>query len=260
MSKAGGLEKAKRVLIVTSSVAAIAAVSYGLFSASRSPLFTLKVVEVADQPENAPVDAKTIADLAALPVGKVNLFELELESIEKRILVNPWIREVHLQKRFPQTLTIAVTFRDPQAVIQPKKGNLSYVDIDGRIFGEVNLAYRADLPLLSGFDQDSSKEIADALQIIRIWEEAQTGSVSQISSISYENERGYRVLVTYPLLKKRETARSTVELGQDLDTEIDNQLTRLSHVFRYLSTNDIAARQIWADTGKKIVVKIPRRS
>ena len=47
----------------------------------RSPMFILQVVEVADQPESAPVDAQTISDLAALPVGRINLFDLDLKPV-----------------------------------------------------------------------------------------------------------------------------------------------------------------------------------
>ena len=79
-------------------------------------MFLLQVIELSDLPEAAPVDAQAITQLAALPVGQVNLFDLDLKPVEERILSHPWIREVRLEKHFPQTLSISVVFREPQAL------------------------------------------------------------------------------------------------------------------------------------------------
>ena len=96
-----------------------------------------------------PVDAQTITDLAAVPVGQSNLFDLDLSRVEKRILSNEWVREVRLQKRFPQTLSISTIFKEPEAMFQLETGALSYVDQDGRVFGKVILSGPKNLALIS---------------------------------------------------------------------------------------------------------------
>jgi cell division septal protein FtsQ len=251
--------KFRTAAVIFFSAGAIASAGFGVYKAMRSPLFTVRVVEVADQPENAPVDAHTISILAAVPVGTTNLFELPLAPIERRILANSWIREVKLQKRFPQTLAISVVFREPQALLQTTQGALAYVDSDGKVFGDVTLMVQPDLPILSGFSAQPQTRVVEALKLLAVWSASKVGAVTQISNLSYDPERGFRALVTYPVFPKGR-GRTLVELGQEIDAELDASLARLEHVFRYLATNGIAARQIWADTGKKIVVKIARRS
>lgn len=249
----------RSILTVLFSAAALLMVGVGGYFAFRSPLFLIRIVEIADQPENAPVDAQTISKLANIPLGKKSLFELDLKEVEKRILTHTWIREVHLQKRFPQTLTISVDYREPQALIQLDNGQMGYVDSNGKVFGQVNLMVQPDLPILSGFNKAQAARIPDALKVIEAWKRAQLGSVSEISSLFWDDERGFRALVVYPMSKQAK-GRAWVELGWEAHQDFDVQLTRLGSVFRYLGEHGLAARQIWADTGKKIVVKFARGS
>lgn len=240
--------------------------AYGIRSAIHSPLFLVQVVEVAELTDGAPLDARTITDLARVPLGKVNLFELDLADVEKRILANPWIREVRLTKRFPQTLAVAVTFREPHALFQTSRGDLAYVDSDGQVFGRVNLLTQADLPILTGFSpkgrrpsaqsvQESRQRIADALRLIDGWERSPVDSVCRISSLSWDAERGYHAIVYYPLAQSGTRARAAVDFGRAIDLSPENQFRRLYSVFRYLNGHSIAATEIWADSGKKIVVR-----
>lgn len=243
-----------KTLALLFSVASLLCIAIGVGFAIRSPLFLVQVVEIGEQTENSPVDAQTISDLAAVPVGKVNLFDLDLNAVEKRILGHPWIRRVNLQKRFPQTLSISVVFRDPHALLQGKSGNLSYVDTDGKIFGRVNVLARSNLPMLTGISEQDEPKIRQALQLIDAWDRLGMGSLAQLSSLSWEQERGFHAWVSYPTQESR--ARAVVDLGQDPDlASLNVQLRRLGSVLRYLSQHSVPAHQIWADSGKKIVVR-----
>ena len=251
----------RKLLVLLLSCAALGAVAWGIQRTLHSPLFIVQVVEVTDQPEHAPVDAQTITELAAVPVGKINLFELDLKKIEERILNDPrgaWIREVYLQKRFPQTLAISVAYREPRALIQGAHGSLAYVDREGKIFGKLTLAYQPDLPLLTGFLNDDQYRVLDAIHFLEFWNKSPASQTSEISSLAWDDERGFRAVVTYPVAGKR--GRTVVDLGQEPEAELEQQLQRLSRVLVYLGRNSVAARQIWADAGKKIVVKTARGS
>jgi len=252
----------KRALVICFTTAVMLGSAISLYIAVHSSLFLVQVVEVADQPENAPVDAQTITQLAAVPTGEANLFELDLKEVENRILANQWIREVRLQKRFPQTLSVAVIFREPKALFQGPDGVLSYIDFDGKPFGRLNLQFISDLPLLSGFStdlQDQSK-IKNALQILNSWEESSLNSVAELSTLSWDSQYGYRALISYSLGKSQSHVRVTVDLGQEVDADSASQLQRLSRVIHYLSLHSMNVRQIFADVGKKIVVKTSRGS
>jgi hypothetical protein len=255
-----GTARWKTWLVGATSVAALGGAGWGVREAMRSPMFTLEVVELANLPDNAPVDEQAITQLAALPVGKVNLFDLDLKPVEERILSHPWIREVRLEKHFPQTLSISVTLREPQAFVQSESGALSYVDVDGRVFGQVNLAVQPDLPIIAS---SGTGHIPQALALIHEWDETELSKSAQLSLLQWDAERGFRALVSYPLGGAEGAARGRtfIDLGQDFDAPgVKAQIERLSQVFGYLTANRVVTRQIWADAGKKIVVKTARGS
>ena len=244
-----------RALVLVLSFASIAAAAFGVYCAVHSPLFLVKVVEVSGT-ESAGLDAplaQAVTDLAAVPVGKASLFDLDLGQIESRVLTNPWIRSVRVKKSFPQTLAIEVDLKTPQAIFQGASGGLSYVDSDGKPFGKVNLANLRDLPLLTGFDREPHTRVVQALKLLDDWDKSKASQSARLTSLSWEPERGFRGLVTYGLKTGR--ARAMVDFGQEVDADPIPQLKRLSDVLHYLSENSIPARQIWADSGKKIVVK-----
>ncbi len=263
-SRSPGPGKWRRLLVPCFSLLAIAGIAWGVRAALRSPLFLVQVVEinpvgtpdVGDAP--LPVDDQALTELAAIPVGQVNLFALDLKGVENRLLANPWIREVTIQKRFPQTVSIGVTFRSPKALLQGENGLLAYVDQDGRVFGKANLLIYPDLPVLSGFGQDSlsrSQRLQEALAVVTHW----PARSAELSALSWDDERGLRALASYS-----PSGKTMVDLGADVAAGDVNFLTehfeRLSRVFEYLRKNSISARQIWADAGKKIVVKTTRGS
>lgn len=244
----------KRNGIVLLSCASLVSIAVGVSLAVRSPLFLVQVVEIGDRPESAPVSAQEISDLAAIPLGKVNLFDLNLNAVEKRVLTHPWIRRVNLVKRFPQTLSINVVFRDPQALLQHREGDLSYIDADGVVFGRVNVLARSNLPLISGIQQEDTEHLRQALRLLDTWEKSELKGISRVSSLSWEKERGFRAWVVYPMQESR--SRTQIHLGVDTSSsEVDSQFHRLGSVIQYLSQHSIAANQIWADSGKKIVVR-----
>ena len=258
----------KPQLVVIASASLIMTAAFGIRSALHSSLFLVRVVEVADQPDAAPVDAHTITALAAVPVGQINLFDLNLEKIEQRILANSWIREVQLNKRFPQTLSISVKFREPEALLETEHGHLLYIDKEGQTFGPVRLLAQSDLSLVSGVSSKYPAGISDALKILREWEKTHPvlnpsgNGNSQIDTLSWDSERGFRALMTYPVNVNsvQGRARVMVNLGREVDGDLAVRLNRLGQVLNYLGTTDLAVRQIFAELGKKVVVKTARRS
>jgi hypothetical protein len=254
----------RKVLVYLISLLALIGASWGVRTAMRSPMFLIQVVEVADLPEATPVEASAITQLADIHVGRVNLFDLDLKPVERRILMHPWIREVRLEKHFPQTLSISVVFREPQALMQSESGALSYVDVDGRVFGQVDLRVHPDLPVISASTAVSTARVLEALRLIQVWEKSDLSKAARLSQLQWDGERGFRALVSYPLPSPAAHAargRTFVDLGQDLDAEAaKSQFERLSQVFEYLTTHRVTARQVWADAGKKIVVKTARGS
>jgi hypothetical protein len=253
----------KKYTIVFSSLMALGAVLLGVYQGMQSKLFIVQTIEIESSMEHPPVDDKAILRLASVPIGKANLFQIDLKAIERRLLAQEWIRDVRLEKRLPRTLVISVSFREPRAVFQTQKGGLLYVDQDGKIFGGVSLLRAADLPILTGFQVQAQEKIKEGLELIRIWESSPVSRSAFISSVIWEQERGYRVLATYAMnasevgqkTNSKFSARTMIDLGHEVDANLEGKLLRLVTVFEYLSGSSIAVRQIWADAGRKIVVK-----
>lgn len=265
--------------VVFFSLLTLAATIFMVNAAIHSSLFLVQVVEIETDPgpgldvasETAedPINAETISDLAAVPIGRANLFSLDLSQVEARILANEWVRAVTLQKRFPQTLSISVSFRKPLALVQNGDGSLSYLDQDARPFGRVNLSYQPDLPILvsSAWGREpGAPDLAQALELLERWNSSTVAHFAQISSLGWEPERGFHATAVYRLKTYRPGSRgpalgrTLVELGNQSQGSDGAPLERLAEVFRYLHESSVPVRQIWADAGKKIVVKTARGS
>ncbi len=251
------MRRTKPWLTLILSGATAVAVIAGLYAALHSPLFMVRVVEVVDQPEDAPLDAREISSLAAVPLGEVSLFDVNLRSIEKRLTGNSWVRNVILTKRFPQTLSIQVVYRNPVGLLQGARGGLQYIDEDGSLFGPVSLRARPDLPLLSGVPAEPTDvTFQNVLAVLKTWSKYQWSVANQVSQLSFDPEEGYQLWLTFA-----PSQRVVVTLGQDFDgIQQPDHLARIDAVLRYVSTKAIAIRQIYADANKKIVVRTVRGS
>jgi hypothetical protein len=250
-------------LVTALSLGTVGASAMGVRAAIHSPLFLVRVVEVGDLSEGAPVDAQSLSALAAIPLGSASLFELDLAAVEARLMRHPWVKAVHLEKRFPQTVSVSVEFREPRALAQLDGGSLAYLDSEGKAFARVDTALARDLPVLEGFGpslrRSDRSRILHALQLLDLWSKSGLEQQALLSSLTFEEDRGYRALITYTL-KGGQKRRVKVDLGHEIDADADAQFGRLRQVLRYLADNGIPARQILTDTGKKIVVKITRGS
>ena len=145
-----------------------------------------------------------ISNLAAVPIGRANLFSLDLAQVEARILANEWVRAVTLQKRFPQTLAISVEYRKPLALVQSADGSLAYLDRDAKPFGKVNLQYQPDLPIFVGsWTQHTHTlgvpDLAQGLTLLDRWNGSPVGHFAQLSSLAWEPERGFHAIAVYRL-------------------------------------------------------------
>ncbi|MEK6706854.1 MAG: FtsQ-type POTRA domain-containing protein [Bdellovibrionota bacterium] len=256
----------KKVIIIIFCFVAISTGAWAVYSVFNSPLFSLQVLEVAELPPDAPMDSRAITDLAALPLGAVSLFKVDLKMIEQRMLENSWIQQVRLEKKFPQTLSMSVEFRQPVAFFQTGSGDVSYVDIDGKIFGRLRLNSYTDLPFISGIVVDDKEKIKTALEILHGLEK-NLDKMSRISNVVWDGQLGFRALVIYPFYGAKGKSsdqvlfgRAFVELGPENFVFKDAQFKKITAVISYLSTHRISAQRIWADAEKKIVVKTARSS
>jgi hypothetical protein len=257
------MERAKKILIIFFSVCSIAGVGMGVERAMHSKLFMLQSIEIntIGLSEDPPLSEQDILHLMNIPVGKISLFDLNLATIENKLLANDLIRSVKLQKKTPHQFLVSVHFREPQAIIQVAKGQFALVDEDGEVFGNVDMLRAPDMPILQGFHIKNVEKIKEAVRLLKFWEHSPVHKNSLISSVYWESEKGFRILASYSLKSNAHMrVRTMIDMGQEVDAGLEGKLVRLSNVVGYLSSKSIPARQIWADAGKKVVVKTVRGS
>jgi len=220
-------------------------------------------VEVLETVKAPPVSTFEIERLANIPLNQINLFDLSLEEIEKRLLSNSWIKNTQLQKKFPQTITISVEYRNPIALFQHSNGSLWYIDKEGLIFREIERKFALDLPIFSGFIRKShSTEIKKALNLYQNWKVIfSKNNDVEFLSLDWSSKEGFRALISYRAPGSPLYMRSEIKFG--INMKSDTQMARLRElqkVLSYLSKKHIAAHQVLLEEGKKIVVKTARSS
>jgi len=96
---------------------------------------------------NAIVPGAEILRLAAIP-RHARLFAVDLAAVQKRILQNPFVRSVSVNRQGPEGITITVAERRPVALLAASQ--LLSVDEEGTVLPAVKSDQLFDLPVLTG--------------------------------------------------------------------------------------------------------------
>ncbi len=135
------------------SIAAIALAGYQAYRwAHRTPQFGLQILTFQGLRRAQQADLLRLAGVSA---GQ-NLLGLDSQAIERAIAAHPWVDQVRVTRRFPDSLSIAVKEHQPAALVA--LGDLYLVDSDGRPFKKIESEDPADLPLLTGLGREQFVE------------------------------------------------------------------------------------------------------
>ena len=94
---------------------------------------------------------------------KTSLVTLDLDKIKNKLLKKGWIAEVHLKKKMPDTLLVAIKERKPEVIWQ-SDGQLWLADNEGnKITQDISKIY-LDLPYVLG--ENSQSDITELYSII----------------------------------------------------------------------------------------------
>jgi cell division protein FtsQ len=127
--------------------------------ALTSPRFAIRTVDLVGAKRTTREQLKTDSGVA---VG-LNIFALDTDSAERKLLENPWISEVKMTRRLPSTLRVEVSEREAAAVVALGE-RLYLVTPEGVPFKEVSAGDPYDMPLISGaspenLQRDRKREI-----------------------------------------------------------------------------------------------------
>ena len=252
-------KKRKNALHVLAAVLVMIALAVGMESAMHSSLFKLKNISIEAMSDGYPLSREQVIEMAKVSLGKQNLFDLNLKPIETRLLKSPWVKGVVIGKEFPDTVSLKIVERAPIALVNGSKGKVVYLESDGTLFEDQSIIYSKDLPILQGFPIQDRETMLKVRELLFNWFQESHFPGVRISSLSFDEKLGLKAVIAYPL-KNGQLMRPVIELGLNLDEALTTAQAPFKKVLEYLSSKSLSASKIWLGDGKKIVVKLARRS
>lgn len=155
-----------------------------------SSLFEIKNVNIS---RGEMINTEEVYNLSGYRPG-INIFSINMKRASKRIMTNPWIKEVRIRRILPDTVEISFSERIPRAIVS--LDHLYYVDSEGNVFKKVEAGEPVNLPVITGLNReeiltengDGKKNILLALELLNVIENS--GIEQDISEINIDKIYG----------------------------------------------------------------------
>ena len=171
---------AQRLLVILRNMALGASVLAGGLWAYRhtqsDERFAVRAVEV----EGAVHTPRAALDAMTRRYVGLNLFQLDIASVQRDLGDVSWVRRVDVEKKLPDTLRIKITERVPVALVRNGEV-LSYVDEEGAAFAELSPAVGNDeLPVIADAEGAELKRTVALLRELRVKDRELYSRVSEV--------------------------------------------------------------------------------
>ncbi len=181
----------------------------------------------------------------------VNIFDLDLEMIGRKIEENPWVAKAEVRRVFPREVVIRLTERQPRAIIN--LGYLYYVDGGGEIFKVLAAADRLDYPAITGLDRrallenpgDSQRLLREAMALLDELERRRVFNLKEVSEVHLDPADGLRL--------------HTVDGGVPVHlgfADFSGKLTRLEKIYPELQGRLSVLKYIDLNVADRVIVKV----
>jgi len=213
----------------------------------RSATFCrLKTTEVASCKH---LTREEILAMAGVEPGK-DLLRLNLKQMGEQLTRNPWVETVRIRRFFPDGLSIAITEREPLAVVN--MGFIYYLDKKGNVFKVLNPGDRLDYPVITGIGEDdmnsdpkgTREALASACELLNILREKGAFILADVSEIHYDKDLGFTMFTA--------SGGLPVRIGAG---DFHAKLERFARVYRELMAQRPSLQFVDLDYGDRIVVK-----
>jgi len=188
----------KVALIAAATLAAIGLIVVlllaGYLYVSKSTYFTIKSINISGIEQTRGEEIKEAAGLDQ----DVNIWTFKADEAEAAIGTLPWLSEVRVIKKWPDTVLIDVKEHKPR-VLATVLGRLHYMNDKGVAFRELAPGENPSLPIVSGFSEDDlltlGPRVRSALKEV-FWLVDALGArndefrLDNISEINYDMVRG----------------------------------------------------------------------
>lgn len=117
-----------------------------------SSVFELKQIDVDG---NSKITKSDIIKIGDIETGK-NIFKYNLNDVEKKLLVNPYIKYVKVSRKFPDKLVITIKENSEYAIIK-EGASYIYIGENGLVLSEQKDIKNKNIPLVSGIEIKNKK-------------------------------------------------------------------------------------------------------
>lgn len=117
-----------------------------------SSIFELKQIDVDG---NSKITKSDIIKIGDIETGK-NIFKYNLNDVEKKLLVSPYIKYVKVSRKFPDKLVITIKENSEYAIIK-EGASYIYIGENGLVLSEKKDIKNKNIPLVSGIEIKNKK-------------------------------------------------------------------------------------------------------
>ena len=196
------------------------------------------------------LQAEDVIGLSDIRPG-VNIFDLDLEAIGRKIAENPWVENAEVRRVFPREVVISVHERVPQAIIN--LGYLYYVDGGGDIFKVLSADDRLDYPALTGINRkflldnpaEAHRLLHEAMGLVGQLAERRIFTLRDVSEIHIDRDEGLSILTV--------NAGVPVRMGF---TDFRGKLDRLERIYPQLQGRLAGLKYIDLNVADRVIVKL----
>lgn len=177
-----------RLLVILRTCALVAAVLFGglwVWRHTRSnERFAVRTIELV----GAKHTPKEALDRATQRYVGLNLFQIDIDRVQRDLSGVGWVRGIDIEKQVPDTLRIKITERTPVALVRIDE-RLMYVDEEGAAFAELSPRVGDDdLPLIV---DARGAELARSVELLLTLKQRDRELYSRISEVWPIPPRGF---------------------------------------------------------------------
>lgn len=179
-----------------------------------------------------------------------NLWRLSLKQVRESLLRNNWIREVEIQRRFPDQLKVSFNLQDVAFLYINAKKQIRPVSLLGEVLPVLPVGLLPSAPIVRNSkiieDQELLKKVLDLVRQV-----PQIGplNLDNVASIDYQSTTG----LAFELIQEE----TIVYFGEQ---DIQRKALQVLKVTDYLRSQKQKVRVIDASFSKKVLVRPRKRS
>ncbi|HJX32177.1 MAG TPA: FtsQ-type POTRA domain-containing protein [Thermodesulfobacteriota bacterium] len=176
----------RRMLFPALIILTAASLYYGGSFIARSPYFALHDIRFEGCKNVKPQELMSLANVRQ----GYNILALNLREISQKIIANPWVKDVRIERNFPHQLIIEITERVPVALASQE--DLFLVDREGDLFKKVERQDNIDMPVITGLSlsEPSTQRVKEILDFLETAEHMGVFPVRTVSEVHVDGDYG----------------------------------------------------------------------